>query len=124
MEPFDSETIELYQPVTMGEHTAARLVFRAPRVKDLLYAGSKYPEGTIPFTLCLISSLTGEPEQIIERLVPEDWANAVVVADRTYQRFCGHINLFEKKKDATENPTMAGTPPGNSSEISAVSPES
>jgi hypothetical protein len=120
MDPFGVEQVKLYKPVTAGEHCVESLNFRPPVVKDLFYAGSRYPEGSIPFTLCLISSLTGEPELVIEKLVPEDWANAVVVANRTYQRFCGHINLFKKEVQA-ENPTTAGTPPPSSLETSAGS---
>jgi hypothetical protein len=122
IDPFATETVELYAPVTVGEHRVTRLVFNPPVLKDLFYAGSRYPEGSIPFTACLVASLTGEPENVVQRLVPEDWANAVVVADRSYQRFCGRINLFRQKEES-ENPTTAGTPPENSSKPSGVSPE-
>jgi hypothetical protein len=122
IDPFATETVELYAPVTVGEHRITKLDFNPPVVKDLFYAGSRYPEGSIPFTLCLISSLTGEPENVIQRLAPEDWANAVVIADRTYQRFCGHSNLFKKEEEKPENPTKAVTPPPSSSQISGASP--
>ncbi|MDR1239273.1 MAG: phage tail assembly protein [Treponema sp.] len=120
IDPFASETVELYAPVTVGEHRVTQLLFNPPVVKDLLQAGTRYPEGTIPFTACLISSLTGEPETVIHRLVPEDWANAVLVADRTYQRFCGRINLFKQNGERPENPTTAATPPPSSSGTSAA----
>jgi hypothetical protein len=122
MDPFASEKIKLYKPVAVGEHFVEELTFRAPVVKDILYAGSRFPEGSIPFTACLMSALCGEPENVLEKMVPEDWANAVVIVDRTYQRFCGHINLF--KKEAKGNPTKgaaatADTPPKTSSGTSA-----
>jgi hypothetical protein len=120
LNPFETETIKLYEPITVGEHFVDTLSFRAPVAKDIIFAGTRYPEATIPFTACMISSLTGEPENVIEKLVPEDWANAVVIADRSYQRFCGHINLFDIK-DKPENPTMAGTPPGSLPRTSAES---
>jgi hypothetical protein len=122
IDPFAAETVELYAPVTVGEHRITQLVFNPPVLKDLFYAGSRYPEGSIPFTASLISSLTGEPENVIQRLVPEDWANAVVVADRTYQRFCGHLNLFKQKEETPENPTKAVTPPPSFSQTSGASP--
>jgi hypothetical protein len=123
MGPFDKETVKLLSPVAVGEHFVEHLVFNSPVVKDLFYAGSQYPEGSIPFTVCLISSLTGEPENVIEKLVPEDWANAVIIANRTYQRFCGHINLFNQE-DKKKNPTpgaaaTADIPPKTSSGTSA-----
>jgi hypothetical protein len=123
IDPFAKETVELYAPVKVGEHAVTQLVFNSPVFKDLFYAGLKYPEGTIPFTAALISSLTGEPENVIQRLVPEDWANAVLVANRTYQRFCGRINLFKQKEEQPENPTTAATPPPSSSPTSGASPE-
>jgi hypothetical protein len=120
LDPFATETVALYVPVTAGERTVAELCFRPPVFKDLLAAG-RYPEGSIPFTGALISSLTGEPEIIINQLVPEDYAKAVVLADRSYQRFCGRIDLF-RQKDESENPTMPGkvTPSPTSSATSGA----
>jgi hypothetical protein len=122
MDPFASESIKLYKPISVGEHFVEELTFRSPVVKDILYAGSRYSEGTIPFTVCLMSTLSGEPESVLEKMVPEDWANAVVIVDRSYQRFCGHINLF--KKEEKKNPTKgaaatANIPPKTSSGTSA-----
>jgi hypothetical protein len=91
-----------------------------PKVKDLLQAGA-YPEGSIAFTHALLSSLTGEPAIIINEMVPEDWADALVILSRTYQRFTGLINLFDKKEESG-NPTKADIPPGNSSRSSGGSP--
>jgi hypothetical protein len=121
IDPFAAETIVLRHPVTVGERTVTELHFRPPKVKDLLHAGI-HPEGSIAFTHALLSSLTGEPAIIINELVPEDWADSLVILSRTYQRFTGMINLFDRKEES-ENPTTAGTPPENSSKPSGVSPE-
>jgi hypothetical protein len=118
IDPFAIETVILYKPVTVGERTVKELRFKPPVTKDIFYAGSRYQEGSIPFTHALICSLTGESELIIDRLVPEDWANEVVIADRSYQRYCGRINLF-KQKDENENPTTADIPPETSTGTSA-----
>jgi hypothetical protein len=121
IDPFATETIKLRVPLTSGERTVTELRFKPPRVKDLLQAGA-YPEGSIAFTHALLSSLTGEPAIVINEMVPEDWADSLVILDRTYQRFTGRINLFDKKEE-TGNPTMADTPPKNSSPTSAESLE-
>ncbi|MDR3173181.1 MAG: phage tail assembly protein [Treponema sp.] len=123
IDPFATETIILRQPVTAGERTVTELHFRPPKVKDLLRAGA-YPEGSIAFTHEMLSSLTGEPAIIINEMIPEDWADSLMILSRTYQRFTGQINLFDQQKDpkkeASENPTTS--PPGNSSRPSGGSP--
>jgi phage-related protein len=53
-------------------------------------------------------------------MIPEDWADCMVIVNRTYQRFCGAVNLFDKKQDEDENPTMADIPPETSSTTSAA----
>jgi hypothetical protein len=120
LDPFATETIVLRAPVTVGERTVTELRFRPPKVKDLLQAGL-YPEGSIAFTHALLSSLTGEPAIIINELVPEDWTDALVILSRTYQRFTGLINLFDKKEES-ENPTKKELPAGNSLNPSGRSP--
>ena len=117
--PFDAETIELRKPLSAGERTIEKLVFQAPTVKDLLAAG-QYPEASIPFSFALLSSLCGEPTIILQKMIPEDWADCMIIVNRSYQRFCGSINLFDKKQEDGENPTMAGTPPPTSSRTSAA----
>jgi hypothetical protein len=121
IDPFATETIVLRHPVTAGERTVTELHFKPPKVKDLLQAGA-YPEGSIAFTHALLSSLTGEPAIIINELVPEDWADALVILSRTYQRFTGLLNLFDQKEEKPENPTTAGTPPETFSGTSGGSP--
>ncbi|MDR1318188.1 MAG: hypothetical protein LBJ90_01065, partial [Treponema sp.] len=103
-----------------GERTVTELLFKPPKVKDLLQAGA-YPEGSIAFTHALLAALSGEPAIIINELVPEDWADALVILSRTYQRFTGLLNLFDQKEESG-NPTTAVTQPRNSSMISGGSP--
>jgi len=117
--PFATEIVTLRVPLTAGERTVEKLVFQAPTVKDLLSAG-QYPEASIPFSFALLSSLCGEPAIILQKMSPEDWADCMVIVNRTYQRFCGVVNLFEKKQDDSGNPTMADIPQGTSSGTSAA----
>ena len=119
IDPFSVETVELRKPLSSGERTIEKLVFQAPTVKDILAAG-QYPEASIPFSFALLCSLCGEPAILLQKLIPEDWADCMVIVNRSYQRFCGTINLFDKKQDESENPTMAGTPPETSSKTSAA----
>jgi len=117
IDPFAVETVILRNPLKLGERVVSELSFKPPKVKDLMAAGS-YPEGSIAFTRALLSSLTGEPESIINEMIPEDWADCLVILNRTYQRFTGSINLFDEEKEP-ENPTKAAIPPQNSSPQSA-----
>jgi len=119
IDPFKQEIVTLRVPLTVGERTIKELVFNPPKVKDLLAAG-KYPEGSVLFTFALLCSLTGEPEIIMGEMFPEDWADCLVILNRTYQRFTGVIDLFDQKDGAGKNPTTAGVPPRNSSPSSAA----
>jgi hypothetical protein len=117
-DPFAAEIVKLYSPITVGERTVTELKFRAPKTKDLIYAGSLYPDGTIPFTFALMRVLTGESELILNEMAPEDYASCLVIVNRSYQRYTGHINLFEQREEP-ENPTTADTVSENSSKTSA-----
>ena len=123
IDPFAVETVILRKPLTLGERTVNELNFQPPKVKDLLAAGM-HPEGSIGFTRALLSSLTGESELIINEMIPEDWADCLVILSRTYMRFTGHINLIDTKEEEKENPTNAATLPPNSLPTSAALPES
>ena len=105
IDPFAVETVTLRVPVTVGQRTVKELNFNPPTVKDLLAAG-KYQEATVPFYFEMLRSLTGESELILQKLVPEDLADCMVIVNRSYQRFCGTINLFDKKEEA-EDPQAA-----------------
>ena len=119
IDPFATEIVTLRVPVTVGERTVKELSFHPPTLMDLLAAG-KYQEATIPFYFEMLRSLTGESELILRKLFPEDVAVCMIVVNRSYQRFCGSINLFDQK-DSEENPPMADTPSGNSLGTSAES---
>ena len=116
IDPFATETIKLRVPVTVGERTVTELTFKVPKPKHLLRIDS-YPERSIAAAMALMSALTGESETIIGELFAEDWADCMVITNRSYQRFTGDINLFDKK-DGAEDPTKAGTPPKNSEKTS------
>jgi hypothetical protein len=113
IDPFAMETITLYVPITMGERTVKQLILRPPKYGDLLRA-DKYPPESHRADIALLSALSGESEELLANLIPEDVAICRVVLLRTYQRFFGGINLFEQREEdrgKKENPTGAGTPP-------------
>ena len=112
IDPFATETIVLRVPVTTGERTIKELSFHPPTVKDLLAAG-KYQEATIAFYFEMLRSLTGESELILQKLIPEDLADCMVIVNRSYQRFCGTINLIDQKAE-NKDPPEAGILSGNS----------
>jgi len=118
IDPFATEIVTLRVPLTAGERTVKELSFHPPTLMDLLAAG-KYQEATIPFYAELLRSLTGESELILRKLVPEDVADCMVVVNRSYQRFCGTINLFDQEEDNEGNPPAADIPSGNSLRTSA-----
>ena len=120
IDPFAVETISLRVPLSSGERTIDKLVFQPPTVKDLLAAG-QYPEASIAFSFALLSSLCGEPAILLKKMAPEDWADSMVIVDRSYQRFCGRENLFDKKQDESENPQAADIRPKTLSPTSAES---
>ncbi|GMO64697.1 MAG: hypothetical protein Ta2A_12440 [Treponemataceae bacterium] len=113
-DPFKTEVIKLRVPISMGEVTVKEIKIRAPVVKDAL-AMDAYEDGTVSASLALLSSLTGLSEDLLAKMVPEDWADCRVILLQTHMRFIGQIDLFEQS-DETENPTTAGTPPATLSE--------
>ena len=122
IDPFSDEIVELRKPLISGERIVKTLTFKPPTVKDLLAAG-QYTEASIPFTFALLCSLCGEAPIIIQTMAPEDWADCMVIVNRSYQRFCGTINLFDQKENG-ENPQTADTLSGTSLMTSAESPAS
>lgn len=116
IDPFATEKIVLRVPLTVGQRTVTELNLRAPKLKDLLRMDA-YPEGSYGASRALLSSLSGEPEVILDELLPEDWADCLVILTRAYQRFCGFINLFDKKEER-EDPTKADILPKNSAKTS------
>jgi hypothetical protein len=119
--PFKTETVVLRAPLKLGDHEVVRLMIRPPKFGDLIRT-DKYPHLSHSADRALLSALTGEPEEVLNELVPEDWADCRVVLERAYKRFWGEIDLFEKQ-GAEENPTKAGAPPANSGNGSGTLPE-
>jgi hypothetical protein len=109
--PFETETIRLRAPIKVGEYEVAELNVRPPVVKDILRTDGHAPE-SVGYVLALMSSLTGQPEAVLEKLVPEDYADIRVAASQIHCRFVGLVNMFDKgsettNKDPTPPPTSA-----------------
>jgi hypothetical protein len=125
IDPFATETIKLRVPLTLGERTIDTLHFKPPKLKDAMRT-DRYENGTVAAAVALMSSLTGEPESLLQEMIPEDFADCAVILARTNMRFIGEINLFEQKE---ENPTAGAKtppdiPPENSPTASEELPES
>ena len=110
LDPFATETIQLYVPLEMGERRVTKLSLKPPVFGDLLRT-DKHPAGSHAADLALLSALSGEPEEILKKLVPEDTAVCRIALSRAYQRFFSAINLFEEKEDERTDPPGAERPP-------------
>jgi hypothetical protein len=113
IDPFTTETIILRVPIKRGDVTVSELNFRPPKIKDALRT-DRYENGTVAAALALMSSLTGQPETLLEELMPEDYADCAVILARTNLRFLGQINLFDQQKEENNDPTKAETEAKNS----------
>lgn len=103
MERKITDVIVLREPVTMGQRTIDRLEFREPKLRDLITI-DQYGDGTVAGNRVFASALTGESENLLDELCPEDWADCRVVIGKALQRFTGLVDTYAGKK---ENPTMA-----------------
>jgi hypothetical protein len=125
MDPFAIETIKLRVPLTLGERTVTELHIKPPKVRDIVRTDGNEPT-SVAYARALLSSLTGEPESILNEMVPEDWADCLVILAKTAMRFSGTLNLLdqkEEKKNPTNRAEKANTPPGTSEMTSAALPE-
>lgn len=78
----------LKTPVTVGERTVTELKFHRPKVRDFLPTdGHKVDSVGADQALC--SSLSGEPEIIIQAIDLDDWAIIRVELGRIWYRFFG-----------------------------------
>jgi hypothetical protein len=107
--PFETEIFKFRVPVKAGEYEISELKIRPPVVKDLLRADGHSPDDAA-YVIALMSSLTGQPETVLEQMVPEDYADLRVIASQVYHRFTGYVNLLDGKGgeeagDPKENPT-------------------
>jgi hypothetical protein len=106
--PFANETFHLRVPLKSGECEVKELTIRPPLVKDILRTDGHDPE-SVGYVIALMSSLTGQPEILLEKMIPEDYADIRIIATQINGRFIGLVNLVDEKKkereDVNENPT-------------------
>lgn len=121
-DPFEPIVFKLRVPIRSGEVEYQKLTLKPPLVGDALMTDG-HPEGSVAYALALLSSLSGAPLAVLKKIVPEDWADLVIILSFTNLRFTGGINLLDKKgEDGPEDPTEAaeGTPPPSLGTISAA----
>jgi hypothetical protein len=104
LDPFAVETVKLRVPLAGKEVTVEELNFRPPTLKDAM-ATDSCKSGTVEAAIALMESLTGVSAYLLEKLVPEDWADCAVVLARTNMRFLGELNLIDGGNEA--DPTRA-----------------
>jgi hypothetical protein len=98
----------LKHPVTVGEYTCSELRLKRPKTKDFIAVGTN-PLGTVAADAALLSSITGEPEIVIERLDIDDLAKLRYECSRVWAAY------FDTTDGYTLNPTepeAAGQEPG------------
>ena len=78
----------LKTPVTVGERTVTELRFRRPKVRDFLRTDGRELD-TVGADQALCSSLSGEPEIIIQEIDVDDWAVLRVELRKIWFRFFG-----------------------------------
>ena len=78
----------LKMPVTVGERTVTGLKFRRPKTRDFLRTDG-YNADSVGADVALTSSLTGEPEIIIQEIDIDDWAVIRVELHKIWLRYFG-----------------------------------
>lgn len=104
-DPFKPETHVLRIPLRKGEVEIRELTLQPPVLKDILRTDGHNPE-SVAYAMALLSSLTGVPESVLGRIVPEDWADLRVLLAKTNLRFMGAINLLDGGEE-DDDPTGA-----------------
>jgi hypothetical protein len=123
-DPFKPVVYKLRIPIRRGEVEFSELTLRPPMLRDILRTDGHAP-ASVAYGMALLSSLSGVPEAVLEKIVPEDWADIRLVLALTNMRFTGEANLLDKKEEAeSPDPTAAeagnGTPPPSSAPTSAA----
>jgi hypothetical protein len=123
-DPFEPEVFVLRVPIKSGEVMCKDLTLRPPVLRDIIRTDG-YPPESVGYARALLSSLSGVPEVLLDQIVPEDWADLRLILARTNMRFMGLVNLLDKKREKTEDPTTAAeldnnTPPPYSGPTSAA----
>ena len=80
--------ITLESPITMGQRTVSELKFQEAVTRHLLAADGKDPDDAA-FVLAMASSMTGEPELLLQQLKPADWVQVRTHVRRAYGEFMG-----------------------------------
>ncbi|GMO48524.1 MAG: hypothetical protein Pg6C_11080 [Treponemataceae bacterium] len=88
----------LKHPVTVGEHTCTELRLKRPKTKDFIAVGTN-PLGTVAADVALLSSITGEPEIVIEQIDIDDFAKLRYECSRVWAAY------FDTTDGYTLNPT-------------------
>jgi len=114
-DPFAPEIVRLRRPLRSGDAEVREISLRPPEARDILRTDDR-PEGTFGYAVALLSSLSGLPETLLDRMIPEDWAAAAGSLERTHLRFAGAINAVDGKGVGGEDPPAAeaDTPPPTS----------
>lgn len=92
----------LKMPVTVGERTVTELKFHRPKVRDFLRTDG-HGIDSIGADQALCSSLSGEPEIIIQAIDVDDWAVIREEIKRVWFQFFGVKPNAETVKKTAEN---------------------
>jgi len=116
----EPEVFKLRVPVKRGEVVCTELTLRPPLLRDILRTDGHDPE-SVGYARALLSSLSGQPESLLEQLVPEDWADLRLILARTNMRFMGLVNLLDEKKEGEAgDPTTAEQNKENTAQTNSV----
>jgi hypothetical protein len=123
-DPFEPELFTLRVPIRKGEVVFKELTLQPPVLRDILRTDG-HASDSVGYARALLSALSGVPEEVLNNIVPEDWADLRLILARTNMRFMGLVNLLDKKpedEDKSKDPTAAAepTPPPNSDPTSAA----
>lgn len=77
---------KLKKPITLGERTVYELHTHRPTLGDLCAVGAS-PIGSAVTDRKLLSSLTGEPESILNKIDCSDWAFISVELGKIWKSF-------------------------------------
>lgn len=94
----------LKRPVTVGEHTCTELKFRRPKFMDFIAIEDANVE-TAGAVARLVSSITGEPYEVIKRLDVADAAQVRIAATRALYAFWGVSDYDNDPTKAAESPS-------------------
>lgn len=91
------KTIRLKKTATLGERTIEELNIARPKTRDFLRTDGHNIEG-VGADVALLSSLTGEPEELICEIDYEDWAIIRIELQKIWLRYFG----IEPQKSGAE----------------------